>query len=132
EWVPGGNLALAADETRMARFEAWLPVAREFGLETQLVRSRDLATIVPGLGGSWVGGMHTPGDGHADPEKATDAFARAARAHGAAIHLECAVQAVTTSAGAVSGVVTERGEIRAPSVVCAAGAWSSRLLRTLG
>jgi len=132
EWVPGGNLALAADETRMARFEAWLPVAREFGLETHLVRSRDLAAIVPGLGGSWVGGMHTPGDGHADPEKATDAFARAARAHGAAIHLDCAVQAVTTSAGAVSGVVTERGEIRAPWVVCAAGAWSSRLLRTLG
>jgi glycine/D-amino acid oxidase-like deaminating enzyme len=76
--------------------------------------------------------MHTPGDGHADPEKTTDAFARAATAHGAVIHLSCAVQAVTVRAGAVSGVVTERGEIRAPWVVCAAGAWSTRLGRTLG
>src|SRR5262249_43244704 len=39
---------------------------------------------------------------------------------------------VTTTNGAVSGVVTERGEIRAPWVVCAAGAWSRRLARTLG
>jgi glycine/D-amino acid oxidase-like deaminating enzyme len=132
EWVQGGNLALAADAQRMARFEAWLPVAREFGLETRLLRGADLQRVVPGLAGDWVGGLHTPGDGHADPEKATDAFARAAVAHGARLQLDCAVQAVTVRAGAVSGVVTERGEIRAPVVVCAAGAWSSRLARTLG
>src|SRR5712691_4657765 len=132
EWIQGGNLALAADEARMARFEAWLPIAREFGLETRLLRGRDLGAVAPGLVGPWVGGMHTPGDGHADPEKATDAFARAAQAHGAAIHFDCAVQGVTTNAGAVSGVVTERGEIRASTIVCAAGAWSSRLARTLG
>jgi glycine/D-amino acid oxidase-like deaminating enzyme len=132
EWTPGGNLALAADEARMARFEAWLPVAREFGLETRLLRARDLGGVVPGLAGDWVGGMHTPGDGHADPEKATDALAHAAVAHGASLELDCAVQGVTTRAGAVAGVVTERGEIRAATVVCAAGAWSARLLRTLG
>src|SRR5215475_9306941 len=132
EWVQGGNLALAADEARLARLEAWLPVAREFGLDTRLLRARDLEAVVPGLAGGWVGGLHTPGDGHADPEKTTDGFARAAVAHGATLHLRCAVQAVTTHAGAVAGVVTEQGEIRAPVVVCAAGAWSSRLTRTLG
>jgi glycine/D-amino acid oxidase-like deaminating enzyme len=132
EWVQGGNLALAADAQRMARFEAWMPVAREFGLETRLLGARELDGVVPGLAGTWVGGMHTPGDGHADPEKATDAFARAAVAHGARLHLACAVQAVTTRAGAVGGVVTEGGEIRTPAVVCAAGAWSARLARTLG
>jgi glycine/D-amino acid oxidase-like deaminating enzyme len=132
EWIQGGNLALAADEARMARFETWLPVAREHGLPTRLLRDRDLDAVVPGLAGGWVGGMHTPGDGHADPEKTTDAFARAAVAHGASLHLDCAVQSVVTRAGAVAGVVTERGEIRAPAVVCAAGAWSSRLARTVG
>jgi glycine/D-amino acid oxidase-like deaminating enzyme len=132
EWVQGGNLALAADAERMARFERWLPVAREFGLETRLLRPRELGAVVPGLAGAWVGGMHTPGDGHADPEKATDVFARAAAAHGASLRLGCALQAVTTRAGAVAGVVTEQGEIRTPTVVCAAGAWSTRLARTLG
>ena len=60
EWTAGGNLGLAADEARMARLEAWLPVAREFGLDTRLLRAQDLGTVVPGLGGAWVGGMHTP------------------------------------------------------------------------
>src|SRR5262245_19242938 len=132
EWTQGGNLALAADEQRLARFEAWLPVAREFGLDTRLLRPGDLQTVIPGLGGTWAGGMHTPGDGHADPEKATDAFARAAVSHGASLHLDCAVQAVTTRAGAVASVVTEQREVRTSTVVCAAGAWSARLARTLG
>ena len=132
EWVQGGNLALAADAARMGRFEEWLPVAREFGLETRLLGPRELSDVVPGLAGNWAGGMYTPGDGHADPEKTTDAFARAASARGAGIHLGCAVQAVKTRDGAVSSVVTERGEIATSWVVCAAGAWSSRLARTLG
>src|SRR5439155_1280507 len=34
--------------------------------------------------------------------------------------------------GADIGVVTGHGEIRTPTVVCAAGAWSARLARTLG
>jgi glycine/D-amino acid oxidase-like deaminating enzyme len=88
--------------------------------------------VVPGLAGGWAGGLHTPSDGHADPVKATDALARAAVAHGASIHLGCAVQGVATRAGAVSGVVTERGEVQSAWVVCAAGAWSWRLARTLG
>jgi glycine/D-amino acid oxidase-like deaminating enzyme len=132
EWVQGGNLALAADDARMARFEEWLSMARHFGVETRLLRALDLPKVVPGIGGAWVGGMHTPSDGHADPEKATDAFARAAAAQGTVSHLGCGVQAVSTSGGAVRAVVTEEGEIRTPTVVCAAGAWSSRLLRTLG
>jgi glycine/D-amino acid oxidase-like deaminating enzyme len=132
EWVQGGNLALAADPARMGLFEQWLPVARQFGLDTRLLRPRDLPGIVPGLGGHWAGGMYTASDGHADPGKATDALARAATAHGAAIHLGCGAQGVEARDGAVSAVLTEGGEIRASWVVCAAGAWSWRLARPLG
>jgi glycine/D-amino acid oxidase-like deaminating enzyme len=132
EWVQGGNLALAADAERMALFEAWMPAAREAGLDSRIVGSRELSGVVPGLAGRWAGGLYTPSDGHADPEKATDALARAAVAHGAALHLNCALEAITTRNGAVSGVVTERGEIATDWVVCAAGAWSSRLARSLG
>jgi len=132
EWAQGGNLALAADAERLGRFEQWLPVARAFDLDTRLLVPRELTRVVPGLAGRWAGGLHTPGDGHADPEKATDALADAARAHGAEFWLGCAVEGVTVTSGAVSAVATERGEIRAPWAVCAAGAWSSRLLRTLG
>jgi len=132
EWVQGGNLALAANEERMALFEQWLPVARDCGLDSRIISPADLLTVVPGLAGRWAGGLYTPSDGHADPEKATDALARAAVAHGASIHLGCAVEGVATRNGAVSAVVTEGGEIATSWVVCAAGAWSWRLARTLG
>ncbi|PWU23806.1 MAG: FAD-dependent oxidoreductase [Candidatus Rokuibacteriota bacterium] len=132
EWTVGGNLALAATGERMALFEQWLDVARQYGLDTRVLRPRDLPAVVPGLGGHWVGGLHTPSDGHADPVKTTDAFASAATAHGAVIHRGCGVEGVTVSQGAVKAAVTERGEIRTSWLVCAAGAWSSRLARTIG
>jgi len=131
-WVQGGNLALAATEARMGLFEEWLAVARQFGLDTRLLRGRDIETVVPRIQGAWVGGMYTPSDGHAEPVTATRAIARAAVAHGARIHTRCAARAIVTRSGAVAGVLTEQGEVRTTRLICAAGAWSAPLLRTVG
>ena len=60
EWVQGGNLALATTGKRMGLFEQWLDVARAFGLDTRLVTAGEIATLVPGIQGEWVGGMYTP------------------------------------------------------------------------
>ena len=106
EWVQGGNLALAANGERMALFEDWLRVAKQFGLDTRLLRPDDLPSVVPGLVPGWVGGLYTPSDGHADPGKATDAFARAAGARGAVIRLSVAARGVTTQGGRASGVLS--------------------------
>ncbi len=44
----------------------------------------------------------------------------------------CAVRGLVTSNGKVSGVMTERGEIRCDQVLLAAGAWSRRFLGNHG
>lgn len=132
EWVQGGNLALAATAERMALLEAWLPVAREHGLDTVLLRGQDVQRVVPGLAGTWVGGLFTPSDGHAEPAKATDALCRAAVERGARLETGVAARRVLVRDGAVRGILTDRGEVMAPWVVCAAGAWSARLARTAG
>ena len=132
EWVQGGNLALAASEERMALFEEWLGIARQVGLDTRLLRQRDLEAVAPGMHGSWVGGMYTPSDGHAEPAKATEAFARAAAARGATIQTGRMAESLLTANGEIAGVVTDAGEIRTTRLVCAAGAWSAPLLRTVG
>jgi len=44
----------------------------------------------------------------------------------------CAVRTIETQSGAVSGVVTELGIVRANAVVCAGGAWSSAFMANLG
>ena len=116
----------------MGLFEQWLAVARQFGLDTRLLRRHDLDQVVPGMQGEWAGGMYTPSDGHAEPTKATEAFARAAAAQGAELWTGCAAQRILVRSGAVSGVLTDRGEVRTDRVVCAAGAASMPLLRALG
>jgi glycine/D-amino acid oxidase-like deaminating enzyme len=79
-----------------------------------------------------LGALYTPSDGHAEPAKAAPAFARAAERLGAVVRTDCAVLAIETAGGAVSGVVTERGRVEAGAVICAGGAWTSRLLRRIG
>ena len=112
--------------------EGWLDTARQFGLDTRVLSPGELHGLLPGLAGRWLGGLYTPSDGHAEPRKATWALANAARRRGASLYERVGVEGVETQGGAVSGVVTEAGPVRARTVVCAAGAWSARLLRPLG
>nr|WP_321524340.1 FAD-dependent oxidoreductase [uncultured Cohaesibacter sp.] len=58
-------------------------------------------------------GLHTPSDGRAEPGKAVPAMAGAAQRLGATVIENCAVRCLETTAGRVSGVVTERGTVRA-------------------
>jgi glycine/D-amino acid oxidase-like deaminating enzyme len=132
EWIQGGNLALAATEERVALFEQWLGTAREAGLDTRLVSSSEIQGLLPGMARAWLGGLYTPSDGHAEPAKATRALADAAVKHGAHFYPRCAAESIETEGGRVSGVRTEGGTVRARTVVCAAGAWSARVVRPLG
>jgi glycine/D-amino acid oxidase-like deaminating enzyme len=132
EWVQSGNLALAAAADRIALFEGWCKTARAHGLDTRVLTRAELGQLIPDLRGEWLGGMYTANDGHAEPRKATQAFARAATARGARIIERCTVESIGTSNGAVSEVVTDRGRIRTSTVIAAAGAWTSRLAKSLG
>ncbi len=132
EWVQGGLLALAPDEQMMEEYRAWLQIGEEHGVDARLLSRKEIKDLIPPLEGDWPGGMYTASDGHAEPVKATTAFARAAQELGAQIYTSCPVEQVEVAAGQVTGVVTNRGTITAPVVVCAAGAWSAKLARGLG
>ena len=132
EWTQKGNLSLTRDPARIAFFEEWLAVAREVGLDSRLLTPAEVTAFLPELSGKWLGAMFTPGDGHAEPTKATRAFAGAAEAAGAPIIEECAVDEIIVERDRVTGVKTERGVIRTGVVICAAGVWSARLLRQAG
>jgi glycine/D-amino acid oxidase-like deaminating enzyme len=132
EWTQGGNLRLADDETTAARYEAWAKVGNEYGLGTQVLGMKEIAELLPGIKRSWTAGIFTPGDGHANPLKATRALADAAAQKGAVVLEGCPVSRLESAAGRITGVSTELGDVRAPVVVLAAGAWSSRLASAIG
>lgn len=132
EWIQGGNLALAYDSNGMELIERWLPLAKEHGLDTRLLTPQQLRELIPASKAKLLGAMYTPSDGQAEPQKVCPAFQRAAQALGARFMTGCAVEGIELQSGAVSGVNTEQGHIRASTVVCAAGAWSTRLVRPIG
>ena len=132
EFVQGGNLSLAFDDADLTLFEEVAADARAAGLETNVIDHDATSALVPGMEGEWTGSMHVPSDGQANPALVTAAFARAAGKAGAYIYTGCAAERIELQAGAISGLVTERGLIRTSRVVCAGGAWAARFARHLG
>jgi glycine/D-amino acid oxidase-like deaminating enzyme len=131
-WTKGGIAYVAETEEELARFEHWLPHAREHQLDTRLLSSVETDALLRQGNKRFKGAMFTPSDARADPRRAVPALARAAEALGASIHESCAARTLDTSAGRVSGVITEHGRIACRAVVLAGGAWSALLLRHLG
>lgn len=127
-----GVLYLAETDAQLAERAKWLDVAEAHQLDTRLVTGPEVDAMIDGADGRWSGGLLTPSDAKAEPFVAVPALARAARSHGATIAENCAVRGLDIEAGRVSGVVTERGRVRADAVVVAGGAWSSLLLRRHG
>ncbi|MBK0003622.1 FAD-binding oxidoreductase [Erwinia sp. S38] len=127
-----GIMFAARTEAQMAMYEGWLKSVSSLHLDSHLLSAQQIAAQVPGGGSQWAGGIFTPSDGRAEPTLASSAIARAAMAKGAVIVEHCAVRTLSTTAGRVSGVVTERGEIRCEQVLLAGGIWSRRLLGNLG
>ena len=121
----GGTLYLADTGEQLAGYEAWLEHARQYQIDSRMLSREEVAGKLPDARGNWIGALHTPSDGRAEPTRATPALARAAVRYGADVVEGCAVRGLETAGGRVSGVVTEHGRVRTSTVLCAAGAWSS-------
>lgn len=127
-----GIMFVARNEAQMAMHEGWLKSVEHLSLDSRLLSKREIAALVPGGAGEWAGGIYTPSDARAEPTLASSAIAKAAMALGVVIIEQCAVRTLQMSAGKVSGVVTEKGEIRCDQVLLAGGMWSRRFLGNLG
>ncbi|MCK5931970.1 MAG: FAD-binding oxidoreductase [Fulvimarina manganoxydans] len=127
-----GCLYASKDADELARWDAWSRKAREMGFYNETLTAAETQERMKGSTTKWVGAIWSPTDGCAEPGMAAPAIATGAKALGASIHQNCAVRGLDIANGAVKGVWTERGLIKAEAVVLAGGAWSSRFLRRHG
>jgi glycine/D-amino acid oxidase-like deaminating enzyme len=127
-----GVVYLCETAKEAAKHEAWLAQAEAFQIDTRLIGADEIDRLLPGSSRRWPGALYTPSDGCAEPEKVTSAIANAAFRKGAAILERCAARGLETSAGAVSGVITEKGPIRCGKAVLAGGAWSRLFCGNVG
>ncbi|MBD8186137.1 FAD-binding oxidoreductase [Pseudomonas viridiflava] len=127
-----GLLYLSNNEQEIAGWARWGEFARTVNVDTRMLTSQQAAEHGKATGKQWKGGVFAPSDGTADPSRAAPAVARAIMALGSTVHQGCAVRGIETEAGRLSAVVTEKGVIRTPIAVLAAGAWASSFCRQYG
>jgi glycine/D-amino acid oxidase-like deaminating enzyme len=127
-----GIVYLCANDREAAHYEEWLKQAQPFQIDSRLIGAAEIDCLLPGSSRRWAAALYTPSDGTAEPEMATTAIANAAQRVGASVVEQCAVRGIEMSAGAVSGVVTERGVVNCSQVVLAGGAWTSLFCGNLG
>ena len=128
----GGSTYLATTEAEFEVRAGWLEKTRDFGLNTQLLNSKQTDDLLGQDGKRFVGATHTPDDAYAEPALAVPAISRLLQRKGGVVLENTAVRTLMREAGKVVGVVTEHGPIRADGVILAGGIWSRSLLENEG
>ncbi len=128
-----GSISLALNAERMEELKRGASMAKNFGLDVQVIGPSDIKKLWPLLNCDDVaGGVFLPGDGQANPTDITQAYAKGARSRGAKIRENVKVEKILVENGRAVGVQTAEGVIRANTVVLAAGMWSRELAAPIG
>lgn len=132
EFRATGNLLVTYHDDIAASFAGEAERHRGLGLDAHVVPREELRKFVPDISPDIVAGFLTTQDGHANPQKATWAFATAARRAGADIRTGTPVGDIVIERNRVVGVTTKDGTIAAPVVLNAAGVRAPELFKPIG
>ena len=128
-----GIAAVFADTAALDEAAGWIDwTSGAPGIDARRIDAAELARLAPDMAGRAAGAIYQPSDGIAEPRRAAPAIARRFRDLGGSLLQFCAVDAIETTGGRVSGVETERGRIGCSAVVLAGGAWSPLMAASLG
>lgn len=127
-----GLLYLSNSDAEIDGWADWCHFAKGRDVISQVLTGEQATQRGAATGQSWRGGVFSESDGVADPSRAVPIIAAGVLQAGGHVQQHCAVRGVLTSAGRVSGVITEHGEIRCSQVVMAGGAWASSFCHQLG
>jgi 4-methylaminobutanoate oxidase (formaldehyde-forming) len=128
-----GSLILARTPGRSDELRYTDAVARQAGIETQLVTAADVPAAWPLASADGVdSGLLQPLDGQLNPGFATVAMLNLAHASGVQVREGVDVLGIQTSHGGVTAVDTAHGRIECERVVLAGGLWTRDLAAGCG
>jgi len=120
-----GSVMLALNRERLMEMQRVMALARAYGADATMISTAEVSQMCPHVKvDDALAGLYIPTDGRTNPVDTTQALARGARMRGATIREGTAVERLVVENGAVAGVVTKDGIIRANTVVLAGGMWS--------
>ena len=130
---PAGQLLVANDRVQRQDAAEAVDLARANGITVEeLDTPASIRGAEPALTGNLAAAWLIDSGYRLDPGSLTVALALAAADRGATIRHHLHARALTTAAGAVTGVVTDDGVIAAGTTIVAAGPWSHLLLDPVG
>jgi glycine cleavage system aminomethyltransferase T/glycine/D-amino acid oxidase-like deaminating enzyme len=122
---PIGHLSVATTPQRLEALRREAAFARGFGVDNQEISAAEFGRMWPAAKTDDIlAAFHVAEDGRVNPADLTMAYAKGARMGGARIVENVGVTGTTQAGGRVTGVITDRGTIRAEVVVNAAGMWA--------
>ncbi|GAB2505088.1 NAD(P)/FAD-dependent oxidoreductase [Corynebacterium atrinae] len=128
-----GYLFLARTGAELEQLESSAVTQANLGTETHVVSPGEAAKINPFLNANALtGASFTPNDGYAAPAKVVEGYTRACLALGVTILDRTQVLDIQRTGDSLDAVITNRGQIRTSSVICAAGAWSAAIGEMVG
>jgi sarcosine oxidase subunit beta len=128
-----GYLMLATTEEEVEKLQKGLGVQHKLGVKSEYVSPNDAKRISPMLNEDMLlGAAYCSSDGFVDPFKAVEAYSQKARNLGVEMNLYTKVIDLKVKRGAISAVVTDKGDIETRVVVNAAGAYSREIADMVG
>jgi glycine/D-amino acid oxidase-like deaminating enzyme len=119
-----GSLKIARRPEHEAQLHDEVKRGNELGLDVAMISLDEARHLMPYLVTDGVRAvMHVRTDIYLEPAQVPIGYARASERLGAKLLANTPAEEILTEGGAVTGVRTPRGEIQAPIVVDAAGAW---------
>ncbi len=127
-FVPCGFIELAADEDRLEEYRRISAFNRLQGNDIHELSPAEIKDLFPFAEVDDIkAGFYAEHDGRINPVDVTMAMAKGARLKGAQLYQNTSVRKVLTTNGNVSGVRTDKGDIRCEFVVNCAGMWARQL-----
>jgi glycine/D-amino acid oxidase-like deaminating enzyme len=132
-WTHSGSLKIARRPEDEHVLDDDVARGRSLGLDVERISPEEAHRLNPFFQPQGICGVMRVGDDmYFDPTQVATGFAYGAQARGATLMPMTSVTRVSIESGRVSGVETDKGPIRAPVVVDAAGAWTRQVAEASG
>lgn len=131
---PQGYLFVATKPSHLEYLKKNQQLQKSLGLkDVRMISAAEITAMVPQLRSDDIlGGSFCPTDGFVDPYSAMTGFIKRAIDNGVTVWKSTEVTGVLKNGNRVSGVATSRGDVHAPVVVNAAGAWAAEIAKLAG
>ena len=128
-----GYLFLLSRQQDVAAFERSIELQNQLGVPSRLIDPGEAKRLSPPIDtDGLLAAAFSPDDGLATPEAVVQGYAAGARRYGAHLQTACELLDVRLRGEVIQAVVTSKGVVETPALVCAAGAWSRQVGAMVG